>query len=56
MSWDQEETGYTSSDEEEERGKMKEDYQTRTALSPVDTDTYVDSSLIPTLHYHPGDY
>ena len=61
--WEQDETGYTSSEDEDNSRNAKasvrpikgSQFTPRTnKRSPMETDTYVDTSLIPSLHYAPG--
>ena len=61
--WEQDETGYTSSEDEDNSRNAKasvrpikgSQFTPRTNKRiPMESDTYVDTSLIPTLHYAPG--
>ena len=61
--WEQDETGYTSSEDEDNSRNAKasvrpiksSNFKTRTNNKiSMDSDTYVDNSMIPTLHYAPG--
>ena len=61
--WEQDETGYTSSEDEDNSRNAKASIRPIKASQftprtnkrmPMESDTYVDTSLIPTLHYAPG--